>query len=217
MVKAQGFVICCAASKGGVGKSTLAASLAVRASEDSERVALLDLDPQHSLSRWWELRGRPSNPKLFTGVESLTDDIALLKGRGWEWIIIDTPGQGYEHILEPAILAADFVLVPVRASGLDVEAVTALADLCRRRRKVWAFVLNDYEPKWKISTTAAEYLGDFGHVLKDPIHHSQAHLAAMGAGKVGAEYPSKPLAAAAADDINKLWLAILKRTRTAKR
>jgi cellulose biosynthesis protein BcsQ len=38
-------VVTLANTKGGVGKTTIASGLAVRAAEDSKRVALLDLDP----------------------------------------------------------------------------------------------------------------------------------------------------------------------------
>lgn len=203
-----GICICLAASKGGVGKTTLTAALAVRASEEAERVALLDLDPQHSTARWWELRGRPNNPRLFTGVESVADDVSLLKARGWQWVFIDTPGSGHENIMEPAILAADFVLIPVKASAIDVEAIFAVADLCRKRRKSFAFVLNDFEPKWKASEGAEDYLTVHGRVLDMRIHHRQAHLVTMGAGRTGAEFNDKRQAKAAADEIDALWLAV---------
>jgi cellulose biosynthesis protein BcsQ len=39
-------VITLAGTKGGLGKSTLACGLAIRATQDSGKVALLDLDPQ---------------------------------------------------------------------------------------------------------------------------------------------------------------------------
>ena len=42
--------------KGGAGKTTLAASLAVAAAATGERVIALDLDPQGSLARWGERR-----------------------------------------------------------------------------------------------------------------------------------------------------------------
>ena len=42
--------------KGGTGKTTLAASLAVAAAQSGERVIALDLDPQASLVRWGERR-----------------------------------------------------------------------------------------------------------------------------------------------------------------
>jgi cellulose biosynthesis protein BcsQ len=41
--------IAIASTKGGVGKTTTAASLGVRAARDSARVALVDLDPQKAL------------------------------------------------------------------------------------------------------------------------------------------------------------------------
>lgn len=200
-----GISICLAASKGGVGKTTLTTALAVRASQEAERVAILDLDPQHSTARWWELRKKPSNPRLFVGVEDIADDIALLKSRGWQWVFIDTPGSGYEDIMEPAIMASDYVLIPVRASAIDVEAIAPVADLCRKRRKAYAFVLNDFEAKWKISGTAADYLSAHGKVLDVRIHHRQAHLAAMTAGLTGPEYPDRKQAKAAAEDIEELW------------
>ena len=42
--------------KGGAGKTTLAASLAVAATEAGEKVVALDLDPQGSLASWGETR-----------------------------------------------------------------------------------------------------------------------------------------------------------------
>jgi cellulose biosynthesis protein BcsQ len=51
-------VVTLASLKGGVGKTTLAGALAVRAAEESRRVALLDLDPQESLASWWTRRGK---------------------------------------------------------------------------------------------------------------------------------------------------------------
>lgn len=205
-----GVSICLAASKGGVGKTTLTVALAVRAAQEAERVAMIDLDPQHSTARWWELRRKPSNPRVFTGARDIANDIDFLKSQGWQWVIIDTPGSGHEEIMEPAIVASDFVLIPVRASAIDVEAIFAVADLCRKRRKPFAFVLNDFEPKWKISDSAAEYLSVHGRVLKERVQHRQAHLSAMVAGKTGAEFSDRKQAKVAADEIDELWKAVRK-------
>src|SRR5262245_9710492 len=81
-------VITFASVKGGVGKSTLCSALAVRASKDSKRVALLDLDPQESLASWWTRRGRTRNPKLHE-VDATTEAIELLISEGWEWVFVD--------------------------------------------------------------------------------------------------------------------------------
>ncbi|WP_338110601.1 ParA family protein [Rhodoblastus acidophilus] len=52
--------------KGGSGKCTLAACLAVAAREAGERVFLIDLDPLHSLSGWTRARGDGTTPSCST-------------------------------------------------------------------------------------------------------------------------------------------------------
>ena len=55
-------IIALAAAKGGVGKTTLAAALSAAAVLEwpSARIGLIDLDPQGSLTLWWNARARPS-------------------------------------------------------------------------------------------------------------------------------------------------------------
>ena len=58
-------------SKGGVGKTTLTASLALTAQNSGHRVALIDLDRQKSLSRFAELANIPYQSGLQLGHENL--------------------------------------------------------------------------------------------------------------------------------------------------
>lgn len=51
-----GLIFTVAQQKGGAGKTTLAAHLAVAWQESGLRVATLDIDPQGSLSHWFQLR-----------------------------------------------------------------------------------------------------------------------------------------------------------------
>ena len=53
-----------AQGKGGVGKTTLATSLAVAAEAQGERVLLLDLDPQGSSLLWSQTRGQSKPPTV---------------------------------------------------------------------------------------------------------------------------------------------------------
>jgi chromosome partitioning protein len=55
-------VISFASSKGGPGKTTLAASLGVAAMEAGERPYLIDVDPQGSLRVWGERRHAENLP-----------------------------------------------------------------------------------------------------------------------------------------------------------
>ena len=84
-------VVTLAGTKGGTGKTTLGSALAVRAAEDSGKVALIDLDPQESLSSWWTRRGETKNPKLFE-IDATTEAIELLSRRAGSGCS-STPGR----------------------------------------------------------------------------------------------------------------------------
>ena len=85
--------------KGGAGKTTLAASLAVAAAAAGERVIALDLDPQASLARWGKRREAvnvPSKviPDQLEG-ERLPRLRAFLEGlndTGFTLAVLDTAG-----------------------------------------------------------------------------------------------------------------------------
>ena len=84
-------------TKGGVGKTTLAATLAVRAAADKfrggapYRVALVDLDPMRGLVAWWLRRGKTENPTIFEGAETAADAVERLEMAGWDICIMDLP------------------------------------------------------------------------------------------------------------------------------
>jgi len=191
-----------AATKGGVGKTTLSAAFAVRAARESSRVALLDLDPQESLASWWDRRKRPSNPHLFE-IDATMEGIGLIAGEGYEWVIVDTPPAILDRI-EPAIAMADLVLIPTRASPLDIEAVRIIDELCERHRKAHAYIINAADPRWKITKTAAQYIrANGGTVLEPVIRFRLNYAAAMTLGRAGPEMDKD-----AAAEIDEIWNAV---------
>jgi chromosome partitioning protein len=196
-------VVALAATKGGVGKTTLASALAVRATQDSSRVALIDGDSQASLAGWWELRGEPNNPKLFD-IDVSSEGLGLLMSEGWEWVFIDTPPAMIDQI-EVAVLNSSFVLIPTRATPVDIEAVGEVVDLCRSHRKPFAFVLNAVTPQWSNLADGAEaYLRGHGPVLKERIGLRKSYVTAMTSGKSGPEVER----GAARDEIDALWSSV---------
>ena len=55
----MGHAITFAQQKGGAGKTTVLAHLAAAWAAAGRQVAVMDLDPQQSLTRWAGLQGRP--------------------------------------------------------------------------------------------------------------------------------------------------------------
>jgi len=196
-----------AASKGGVGKTTLAACFAVEAVKRNTPVALLDLDPQQSLARWWELRGEPENPTL-VDLEGLTvNNLKKKLGRqGYQWLIIDTPPALMTRI-QPAIEVADVVVVPVRPSPLDVEAIDPVVELSERARTQFVFVVNANPPRSSLTTGTIGYLEQNGEVLEEMVGYRTGYAGAMISGQVAQEIDKD---GKAHDEIVDLWRAVSK-------
>ena len=76
-------VILIAASKGGPGKTTLAAALAAYAVSLGENVILVDADPQLSLGMWHERRGWPTNPAYTSAIEDRDLGRTIEQARNW--------------------------------------------------------------------------------------------------------------------------------------
>src|SRR5215467_3497666 len=194
-------VVTLASLKGGVGKTTLAGALAVRAAEESRRVALLDLDPQESLASWWTRRGKVKNPKLFE-VDATAEAIELLVSEGWQWVFIDT-GPARIDLIEPGIAVADLVLIPMRPSALDIEQAAICVDLCETHGKPHAFVLNHAPAGTKLTKTSTQFVKQNGSIVVNaPITYRQAYMAAATVGKSGPEVEKNGVARR---EIEALW------------
>lgn len=88
-------IITLVTQKGGSGKTTLAACLAVAATETGERAIALDLDPQQSLWKWGEERkaDTPAVDKLDpTQLTQLAAILKALDGEGYTLAVLDTAG-----------------------------------------------------------------------------------------------------------------------------
>jgi chromosome partitioning protein len=141
-----GLVITIAQRKGGAGKTTLAAQLAVAWLRQGLRIALLDIDPQGSLAAWVDLR------RSRLGAEAIGFEFAALPGwRAAQWIedrartadlvVIDNPPHA-ETEAQIAVRAAGLVLIPVQPSPLDLWATAATLKMARDERRRALVVLN---------------------------------------------------------------------------
>lgn len=145
-------VITVAQQKGGTGKSTLAANLAATMAS-SRQVALLDIDPQHSLSRWNELRPQSAARLTFSDVSGwrLTSELARLK-TGHDVVVIDSPPQ-IDTDARLAIRGADLVLIPVQPSPPDIWAAEGTLKLAAAEKRQAAIVLNRVPSSGKLRET----------------------------------------------------------------
>ena len=110
--------------KGGVGKTSLALNLAVAAELAGHAALIVDLDPQASAAAWSESREAKAPVVVSAQPARLAEVLATGREHGAALCLIDTA----PHAEAPALAAAraaDLVLVPCRASILDLRAVTA--------------------------------------------------------------------------------------------
>ena len=82
--KAKMHVIVLASQKGGAGKTTLAAHIAVAAEAAGDGPAvLIDADPQGSLSAWWNVRDTDSPALAPTTIADLPSTLTALAKAGY--------------------------------------------------------------------------------------------------------------------------------------
>lgn len=137
-------VITIATMKGGSGKSTLASCLAVHWHLTGRLPTVIDADPQRSIARLAKreraLGGVPVMEDATADAWKTAQNLAA-SGRP---IIIDTPGFRSQATLA-CIAAADFLLVPVKASPLDIDrmldTLNSLIDSAGGQRPTFRCVL----------------------------------------------------------------------------
>ncbi|WP_428641607.1 ParA family partition ATPase [Roseibium sp.] len=184
----SGRILTVAQQKGGSGKTTLAAHLAVAlARQSGEPVAILDVDPQGSLGTWYEAREQ-SLGEDGTGLEFRTasgwgarrEARSLARSHGY--VIIDTPPKT-DTDAKPAIDAADFVIVPVQPTPVDLWATAQTFDLARREDTPALLVLNRVPPRASLTGEVAEAIAACGYdTLSARLGNRTVFASAMGKG-----------------------------------
>jgi chromosome partitioning protein len=151
----MGKVIAFSNQKGGSGKSTLSANLAVLWSNSGYKVAVIDADPQKSLSYWLSER------KKYYGaddiginfynfdIRNLAEEVKKIK-RKYDFIIIDSPPAITFETLQ-IIKASNGVFVPVQPSPLDLMATLPFLQIAREEKKKPLIILNRVMPRAKLT------------------------------------------------------------------
>lgn len=138
-------VITVAQQKGGAGKTTLVAQLAAHWATQRRRIALIDIDPQESLTQWYRLRSKANGAEDHIDLRWVSgwragSEADRLK-RDFDLILIDSPPHT-ETGAKAAVRAAELVLVPMQLSPMDLWATKPTIKMIRDERREMLLVLN---------------------------------------------------------------------------
>ena len=164
-----GTVVTIAQQKGGAGKTTLAAHLAVAWAGQKLRVAVIDIDPQASLAAWHALR----EERLGKGKTGL--DFAAIAGwrvaaeierraRDHDIVLVDSPPHAATEA-RLVVRAANLLLVPVQPSPMDLWATRPTLDLARQEKTPVLLLLNRVPPRAKLADAVIAKLGAIGAAI----------------------------------------------------
>ncbi len=185
--------------KGGAGKTTVALHLAVAALQDGKNVIVIDVDPQQSAAKWSNIREIDS-PKIIAAITpDLPKVLADAAKRGVELAIIDTSPRADRDCID-ICRRADFVVVPVRPSVMDIPAVEETMQLIETagQRNKSVIVLNAVPAHTSEGKEAAEVLATIGELIPVSLGDRVDFRRALTGGQGVTEFAPKSKAASEA-------------------
>lgn len=211
----SGLIITVAQQKGGSGKTTVAAHLAVAFSQAGKSVGLLDVDPQGSLGEWFERR------EAALGEDDV--DLVFRTASGWgarrearhlardhDIVVVDTPPKSDLEI-RPAIEMADLVAVPVQPTPVDLWATAPTLAMAAKEGVASLIVINRALSRALLTAEMIAAAGELGHAIADAhLGNRVAYPQSMGEGRTVIETAPGGLAAG---EVEALAREIMQRAR----
>jgi len=182
----SGQIITIAQQKGGSGKTTLAAHIAVALAQGG-RVALVDCDPQGSLGEWFEAREATLGEDA-TGLDFRTASgwgarrEARSLSRDYDFVVIDTPPKS-DVESRPAIEAASLVAVPVQPTPIDLWATRPTLEMIAKEGTPCLIVINRAVSRVALTQEMSEAIRALGHpAAQTRLGNRVGFAASMGSG-----------------------------------
>jgi len=196
-----------ASQKGGAGKTTLAAHLAVAAERNGDGpTVLIDTDPQGSLAAWWNTREADTPALATTSLAELPEKLEALAFAGYKLAIIDTP-PAITAAIRDVVKIADLVLIPTRPSPHDLRAVGSTVDIAQEAGRAFAFAVTQAKPTARLTIQAVAALSAHGAVAPAIIHDRVDFAASMVDGRTVNETDTKGRSAKEITDLLSFVLA----------
>lgn len=185
--------------KGGAGKSTCAAHIAIEAVREGLKTALIDLDPQKTLESWWSIREEDNPYMIDVTISDINSQLEKLKLNKFDFCIIDTPGDTSANSLA-GIKVAELVVIPSRPTSPDLTSIGRTISIVRDENTEFVFIISQAISRSTLALQAASILSEFGPVAPISISHRVSYAHAMAAGKSAAD-----LDKLAAEEIKAVW------------
>ncbi len=176
-----GKVLTMAQQKGGAGKTTLVAQLAVAFARTGNRVALVDIDPQGSLTRWFGAREGTlgaANALTLSTVTGWRAQAAVDKVKATHDLVLIDSAPHAEIESKIAVRAADLIVVPIQPSPLDLWATEPTLLLARAEKRRAVIVINRAQTRMKLAETVAARIAELGAAIAHSTLGSRTAFAA---------------------------------------
>ncbi|MFT4274095.1 MAG: AAA family ATPase [Pantoea sp.] len=115
-------IIVLGSQKGGVGKSTLAVSIAAGLLSRGYRVLIVDADDQKSVLTWYNNRPESLPHIPVTGASGNIKAMLKEHAKSYDYIIADCAGRDSAE-MRSGLMAADVFISPLRPSQMDLDVV----------------------------------------------------------------------------------------------
>ena len=191
-------VITVANRKGGAGKSTCAAHIAVEAVKNNIRTILIDMDPQKTLEMWWKKR-EDALPALVDATSDNLPNVLDKLEESFDLCVIDTPGDASLNAVI-SIKEADLVVIPSKPTAPDLAAIGRTISLVEEHKKSFVFIITQITVRTKAAIQAASVLSKFGALAPSSISNRIAYATAMGTGLTAVNTDK-----IAAEEISQVW------------
>lgn len=191
-----------ASQKGGAGKTTLAAHLAVAIEQAGDGPAvLIDTDPQGSLSAWWNSRAAEAPTLAPATIAELSGKLQALAAAGFAYAVVDTPPAITDSI-RSVLKVADLVVIPARPSPHDLRAVGSTVDLVQDADKPFIFAVMQAKAGSRLVAQAVAALSAHGVVAEAIIHDRVDYASSMIDGRTVQEVDGK---GRSSEEVARLW------------